>query len=42
MAQDIGSDTIEVLIGSDNYWQLVSGRVVRGDDGPVALHIKWG
>ena len=23
MAQDVGSDTIEVLIGSDYYWQLV-------------------
>ena len=31
MAQDIGSDTIEALIGSDYYWQLVSGRVVRYD-----------
>lgn len=35
---DIGSDTIEALIGSDYYWQQVSGRVVRGDDGPVALY----
>ena len=42
MAQDIGSDTIEVLIWSDYYWQLVSGRVIRGDDGPVALHTKLG
>ena len=42
MTQDIGSDTIEVLIASDYYWQLVSGRVIRGDDGPVALHTMLG
>ena len=42
MAQDISFDTIDVLIGSDYYWQLVSGRVVRGDDGPVALHTNLG
>ena len=42
MAQDISFDTIDVLIGSDYYWQLVSGGVVRGNDGPVALHTNLG
>ena len=27
-----------MLIGSDRYWQLVTGTVVRGGDGPVAIH----
>ena len=32
----------EVLIGSDHYWQLVTGTVVRGSDGPVAIQTKLG
>ena len=32
----------EVLIGSDNYWQLVTGTVVRGGDGLVAIQTKLG
>ena len=33
---------IDVLIGSDSYWDLVTGRVVRGDSGPTAIHTKLG
>ena len=38
------SDTLEidVLIGSDHYWELVTGRVVRGEGGPTAIHTKVG
>lgn len=33
---------VDVLIGSDLYWSLVTGRVVRGKDGPTAIHTKVG
>ena len=38
------SDSLEVdlLIGSDLYWNLVTGRVRRGKDGPLAVHTKVG
>ena len=32
--------TVELLVGSDFYWSLVSGHVQRGDTGPVALETK--
>lgn len=40
---DIG-DVLEVdlLIGSDFYWSLVTGRVRRGRSGPMAIHTKIG
>lgn len=28
---------IDILVGSDQYWSLVSGRVVRGEHGPLQL-----
>ena len=34
--------TVDILVGSDQYWQLVSGKVVRGDDGPTAIQTKLG
>ena len=33
---------IDMLIGSDYYWQLVTGSICRGTSGPVAVHIKLG
>lgn len=33
---------IDVLIGSDNYWELITGKVKRGKDGPMALETKVG
>ena len=38
------SDVLEVdlLIGSDSYWEIVTGQVVRGDSGPTAIHTKVG
>ena len=28
---------IDLLIGSDHYWKLVTGRVVKRDDGSTAI-----
>lgn len=34
---------IDVLIGSDHYWQLVTGQVIHGQSGPTATdtHLGW-
>ena len=35
---------VDILVGSDQYWQLVSEKVVRGEDGPTAIRqslIGW-
>ena len=31
---------VDILVGSDQYWQLVSEKVVRGEDGPTAIQTK--
>ena len=37
------SSCLEVdLIGSDFYWELVTGGVRRGSKGPIAIHTKLG
>ena len=33
---------IDILIGADSYWQIVTGRVIRGEVGPVATENKLG
>ena len=33
---------VDILVGSDQYWQLVSEKVVRGEDGPTAIQTKLG
>ena len=33
---------INMLIGSYSYWDLVTGQVIRGDSGPMAIHTKVG
>ena len=33
---------VDVLIGSDSYWSLVTGRIVRGKSGHTAIHTKVG
>ena len=33
---------IDVLIGSDYYWEIVSGETVCGDCGPMAVSSKFG
>ena len=35
-------DSIDVLIGSDYYWQIVTGETVRGTEGPVAVSSSLG
>ena len=39
------SDTpldVDMLIGSDFYWQLTTGEIIRGQTGPVAINTKLG
>ena len=36
------STAIDVLIGSDYYWALVTGEVLRTDGGPTAVRSKLG
>ena len=33
---------IDVLVGSDYYWELVTGEVSKGASGPVAIHTRLG
>jgi len=33
---------IDVLIGSDQYWKLVTGCVIKGEQGPTAIHTRLG
>ena len=33
---------VDVLIGSDQYWQLTSGQIRRGSSGPIAIHTGLG
>lgn len=44
LADDFESQngTIDILIGSDYYWDFVTGNVVKGDSGPVAVESKLG
>ena len=30
------------MIGSDHYWQLVTGKVIQGESGPTAIHTHLG
>lgn len=34
---------VDILIGSDHYWTVVTGEVVRGETGPIAIgtHLGW-
>ena len=33
---------VDILVGSDHYWDLITGRVQSGSDGPVAIDTKFG
>ena len=33
---------IDMLMGSDIYWEFVTGEVVRGVDGPIAINTTLG
>ena len=46
LADEGGRDSqleIDLLIGSDYYWQFMTGEIRRGDSGPVAVktHLGW-
>ena len=34
---------VDILIGSDHYWTVVTGEVVHGETGPIAIgtHLRW-
>ena len=36
------NDTIDIVIGSDYYWNVVNGEAVRGESGPTAVNSKLG
>ena len=36
------SMSVDMLVGSDYYWELVTGSICRGVSGPVAIHTKLG
>ena len=33
---------VDILIGSDHYWKLVTGEVIWSGDGPMAIQTKLG
>ena len=33
---------VDMLIGSDIYWDLVTGETIRGQSGPVAVNTRLG
>ena len=33
---------IDILIGSDYYWELATGEVCRGNSGPIAIYTRLG
>ena len=37
-----GNAPVDILVGSDQYWNLVTGEVVRGESGPTAMNTKLG
>ena len=39
---EIGQQNIDVLIGSDYYFDVVSGHVIRGSSGPTAVNSLFG
>ena len=39
---DNDSDSIDILIGADQYYEFVSGEIIRDELGPVAINSKLG
>ena len=39
---DVSSKRIDILIGADHYYDIVTGEVIRGSAGPVAISSKLG
>ena len=45
LADDLSSDSpheVGLLIGSDHYWEFLTGRIHRGEEGPVAVETRLG
>ena len=40
-SQNLGMD-VDLLIGSDFYWNFLTGEIRRGEVGPVAMKTKVG
>jgi hypothetical protein len=36
------NDNIDILVGANFYWSIVTGDVVRGDNSPTAISSKLG
>ena len=36
------NNSIDVLVGADHYWDLVTGDIGQGEDGPTAINSKLG
>ena len=34
--------TVDILIGADYYWEILTGRLCRGESGPTGIHKKVG
>ena len=39
---DDNDNTIDILIGADHYWDVVTGDAVKGESGPTAVSSKLG
>ena len=33
---------VDILVGADQYWKLVTGRVIQAEEGPTAIQTKLG
>ena len=42
LAKNGSSLTVDILIGADYYWEVVTGRVCKGESGPTGIHTKLG
>ena len=42
ISAEIGQQNIDVLIGSDYYFDVVSGEVIRGSNGPTTVSSLFG
>ena len=39
---DNDSDSVDMLIGADVYFEVVTGDIIKGKEGPVAVRSKFG
>jgi hypothetical protein len=39
---DSNDNAIDILIGADHYWDIVTGDVVKGESGPTVVSSKLG